>query len=84
MGPSIVNVGILLAYICGAFVEYRVVPYCFVGFPVAFFIAMYFTPETPHKLIRKNNMKESVYSVSNEVLNILHFYYNSPDLITTA
>ncbi|KAJ6642108.1 Facilitated trehalose transporter Tret1 [Pseudolycoriella hygida] len=34
MGPLIVTVGILMAYICGAFVEYRTVPYCFMGFPV--------------------------------------------------
>ncbi len=63
MGPLIVTIGILMAYICGAFVEYRLVPYCFMGFPVLFFIVMCFTPETPHKLILKDNIEESLRRV---------------------
>lgn len=60
MGPLIVTVGILMAYICGAFVDYRSVPYCFIGFPVLYFVVMLFTPETPHKLIGQNNIQESI------------------------
>lgn len=60
MGPLIVTIGILIAYICGAFVEYKLVSYYFIGFPVLFSVVMYFTPETPHALIRKNDIQESI------------------------
>lgn len=60
MGPLIVAFGILFAYICGAFVEYRLVPYCILGFPVMFFIVMLYTPETPHTLLRRTNLQESL------------------------
>lgn len=59
MGPLIIAVGILMAYICGAFIEYRSIPYCFLGFPVLFLIVMYFTPETPHTLLRRKHIQES-------------------------
>lgn len=65
MGPLIVTVGILISYICGAFIEYRSVPYCFIGFPVLFLIVMYFTPETPHKLLQRNDTQESVWLLIN-------------------
>lgn len=51
--------GILFAYICGAFIEYMLVPYCIIGFPVLFFIVMQFTPETPHTLLRRKHIQES-------------------------
>ncbi|XP_037039363.1 facilitated trehalose transporter Tret1-like isoform X2 [Bradysia coprophila] len=63
MGPLIVTVGILLSYICGAFIQYRSVPYCFIGFPVLFFVAMFFTPETPHKLIGKDRIQKAERSM---------------------
>lgn len=62
MGPLIVAVGILMAYICGAFMEFRSVPYFIIGFPVLFLVVMHFTPETPHTLLRRNNLQESVLS----------------------
>lgn len=61
MGPLIVAFGILSAYICGAFIEYRTVPYCIIGFPVLFFIVMQFTPETPHTLLRRKHVQESFF-----------------------
>ncbi len=60
MSPLIAAIGILMAYICGAFIEYRSVPYCIIGFPVLFFIVMNITPETPHTLIRRGNVQESL------------------------
>ncbi|XP_037039365.1 facilitated trehalose transporter Tret1-like isoform X4 [Bradysia coprophila] len=63
MGPLISAVGMLFSYICGAFVEYRSVPYCMMGFPVLFFVAMLFTPETPHKLIVKGNLQKAERSM---------------------
>lgn len=67
MGPLVVAVGILMAYVCGAFVEYRLVPYCTIGFPVLFLVAMYFTPETPQSLLQKGNIQVSLR---------LHVYFN--------
>ncbi|KAJ6642107.1 Facilitated trehalose transporter Tret1, partial [Pseudolycoriella hygida] len=58
MGPLIVAVGILFAYICGAFVEFRLVPYCIIAVPVLFFIVMQFMPETPHALLRRKHLQE--------------------------
>lgn len=60
MQPLIVGIGILYAYICGAFIEYRLVPYCIIGFPVLFVIVMHFTPETPQTLLRRKNVQESL------------------------
>lgn len=60
MQPLIVGIGILYAYVCGAFIEYRLVPYYIIGFPVLFFIVMHLTPETPQTLLRRNNVQESL------------------------
>lgn len=45
------NVGILLAYVTGAYLPYTVVPGVLIVFPVVFFVAMLLLPETPRHLI---------------------------------
>ncbi len=59
MSPLSIAVGVLASYICGALVEYNLIPYCIIGFPILFLIVMFFIPETPHTLIRQKRMQES-------------------------
>ncbi|XP_037038930.1 facilitated trehalose transporter Tret1-2 homolog [Bradysia coprophila] len=63
MSPLSIAVGVLVAYICAAFVHYNFMPYCIVGFPVLFLLVMCVIPETPHTLIRQKKLEKAEQSL---------------------
>ncbi|KAG4071882.1 hypothetical protein HA402_006043 [Bradysia odoriphaga] len=63
MSPLSIAVGVLVSYICAAFVHYNFMPYCIVGFPVLFLLVMCVIPETPHTLIRQKKLEKAEQSL---------------------
>lgn len=51
--------GISLAFIAGAYVEFRIVPYLFVPFPIIFAVLFVLLPNTPQHLLRTNQLQVS-------------------------
>ncbi|XP_058809015.1 facilitated trehalose transporter Tret1-like [Phymastichus coffea] len=54
-----INIGILFAYIVGAFLSYRLLGILSLIFPVVFVVAMTFIPETPAYLVRRHRPIEA-------------------------
>ncbi|XP_037034690.1 facilitated trehalose transporter Tret1-like [Bradysia coprophila] len=65
---SINNLGVLVAYTCGAFMAYENVPYVVIGVPAVFLILMAFLPETPYALLKEDKVELAKDS--------LRFFYN--------
>lgn len=55
------NVGILIAYVTGAYLPYHIVPCVHIVFPILFFIGSLFLPETPQYLITHDRPEVSVW-----------------------
>lgn len=53
------NAGILLGYIVGAVLQYRLVPCVFVTFPIVFAIWFAFLPNTPQFYLQKGEMRNA-------------------------
>lgn len=53
------NVGILLSFIAGTFIDYSLFPYVMIAFPLIFLISFYFLPETPQYLLEHDKAKVS-------------------------
>lgn len=51
------NIGILIAYLTGAYLPYDIVPVVHIVFPVVFVVAVLILPETPRYLIRNNQQE---------------------------
>lgn len=51
------NIGILIAYLTGAYLPYDIVPGVLIVFPVIFVVAILMLPETPRFLIRNNQQE---------------------------
>lgn len=51
--------GISLAFIIGAYVEFRIVPYLFLPVPILFAILFALLPNTPQQLLRTNQLQVS-------------------------
>lgn len=51
------NFGILFAYIFGAILQYKTVPYVFGAVPIVYAIWFYFLPNTPQFLLQKSKLK---------------------------
>lgn len=53
------NSGILFSYIIGASVTYSVYPYIGICFPLIYPFLIFFFPETPQSLIKKNKLEDA-------------------------
>lgn len=49
------KLGVLLAYVIGPYVAFRVLPWINLIAPICFMISIYWLPETPYYLLSKNN-----------------------------
>lgn len=67
----VLNVGILLSYTVGAFVNYSIFPLTMIGVPIIFAIVVYFLPETPQSLVKLNKM---------DAANISYRFYRGVDI----
>lgn len=50
------NLGILIAYVIGAFFDFYAIPLCAIIFAIASGILIYFLPETPLFLVKQNKI----------------------------
>lgn len=51
------NLGVLLAYIVGSFVEYEIIPVIFIYIPIIYTVCLFFLPNTPQYHLSKGNFK---------------------------
>lgn len=54
-----VNVGILVGYVGGTYLDYNIVPYIMIVFPVIFFCGFIVMPDTPQYLLKWNRTEEA-------------------------
>lgn len=57
------NIGILVAYIFGAILTFKVYAICATILPVIFLVSFLFLPETPVYLVRRNRLREAARSL---------------------
>lgn len=50
------NIGVLMAYVVGALVQYKLVPCIFVAIPIIFGIWFFFLPNTPQYHLKKGDI----------------------------
>lgn len=55
--PLARNVGVLIAYVVGATVDYEFIPAIFMYIPIVYMICMYFLPNTPQYHFQCENLK---------------------------
>lgn len=58
-----VNVGILIGFVGGTYLDYAIVPYIMIVFPVIFFCAFILMPDTPQYLLKRNRNDEAEQSL---------------------
>lgn len=51
------NSGILIAYIVGAIVDYRHIPFVFIIIPLVYAVGFSFIPNTPQYYLKKNQIQ---------------------------
>lgn len=54
------NSGILIAYILGGIISFRVFPVVIIALAVLYFVTFIFMPESPVYLVRQNRMNEAI------------------------
>ncbi|KAG7213790.1 hypothetical protein KM043_003010 [Ampulex compressa] len=59
----VLNIGVLLSYIFGAILSFRVFAMCALLLPLVYLVAFLFLPETPVYLVRKNRLREAARSL---------------------
>lgn len=50
------NIGMILAFVLGAYCEYGTTPKVVIGLTIFFAVSFYFLPETPTVLIKQNKL----------------------------
>lgn len=55
--PLARNLGVLVAYIVGATVEYDIIPAIFIYFPIVYMVCLFFLPNTPQFHLQAENLK---------------------------
>lgn len=53
------NIGTLMSFVAGAYIEYSLFPCIMIVFPLMFLIAFYFLPETPQYLLQLDKVEVS-------------------------
>ncbi|XP_017489778.1 PREDICTED: facilitated trehalose transporter Tret1-like [Rhagoletis zephyria] len=59
MGMMFVSCGVLVGFILPTKVNYYVTPCIAVVFPIFYLLALYFFPDTPHSLLKRNRLAEA-------------------------
>lgn len=70
MNPFTRNVGVLLAYVGGAYLDYSVIPYVFISLPIIFLIIFGLLPNTPQYLLAAGRIEVSAYFFIITYLNL--------------
>lgn len=52
MALLIRSIGYMVAFIIGAYVDYSIVPFIYLGIPILFFTTLLYLPNTPSHLIK--------------------------------
>lgn len=70
------NIGLLIGYILGSYVDYRYIPWIYITFPVIFFLIFVLIPNTPQYYIQKEQYQVSEFSDITNSFLILHLSSN--------
>lgn len=57
--PLARNIGVLIAYIVGATVEYEIIPVILIYIPILYMICLFLLPNTPQYYLKNDNVKVS-------------------------
>lgn len=57
------NIGILVAYLVGAYIPYHIAPFVLIVFPILFFVGSVFLPDTPRFLLLNGHRKAAEKSL---------------------
>lgn len=68
-----VNVGIMVSYLAGAYMNYHTAPYVMMVFPIGVFLSFLFIPDTPMSLLERKKPEAAIEKS-------LKFYLNIKDM----
>lgn len=74
------NIGVLLAFIAGAYVDYRTIPYVMISLPIIFFIAFACMPDTPQHLLSVNKVEVTLKEYFCKIISNITFHSKEAEL----